>query len=291
MSSALSRAEADGALRCPMRMLYGMAAQRRSRNAAAFGMFGIMALTLALCTALLAERTISLPTMQMRRVELVHTQFRTVSEKERMRPEMKKILTEESDFEIPAEPEVKPEPEKPVLPEPKPEPKMEVKPTKPEVKPKPELKAKPKPRPKPEPAAKKPVQKAETVRQVPAAAVSPAEASVSGTATVSVPGAAGSEKAEKSRKSEVLAAILQAVEKHKRYPRQGRRSGTEGTCTLMVQVGADGRVVSCSLAEPSGHTVLDIASRRLGEKLVGLDVGSRGSIRVLVPVHYRLTDR
>ena len=265
-----------------MRMLYGMAAQRRSRNAAAFGMFGIMALTLALCTALLAERTISLPTMQMRRVELVHTQFRTVSEKERMRPEMKKILTEESDFEIPAEPEVKPEPEKPVLPEPKPEPKME-------VKPKPELKAKPKPRPKP--AAKEPVQKAETVRQVPAAEVSPAEASASSTATVSVPGAAGSEKAEKSRKSEVLAAILQAVEKHKRYPRQGRRSGTEGTCTLMVQVAADGRVVSCSLAEPSGHTVLDTASRRLGEKLVGLDVGSRGSIRVLVPVHYRLTDR
>ena len=92
-------------------------------------------------------------------------------------------------------------------------------------------------------------------------------------------------------KSEVLAVILQAVEKHKRDPRQGRRSGAEGTCTLMVQVGADGRVVSCSLAEPSGRTVLDAASRRLGEKLVGLDVGSSGSLRVLIPVHYRLTDR
>ena len=85
--------------------------------------------------------------------------------------------------------------------------------------------------------------------------------------------------------------LLQAVEKHKRYPRQGRRSGAEGTCTLMVQIGADGRVVSCSLAEASGRTVLDAAARRLGEKLVGLDVGSSGALRVLIPVHYRLTDR
>ncbi len=261
-------------------MLYGMTEQRRSRNAAALGMFGIMTLSVALCSVLLAERTISLPALQMRRVELVHTQFRFVPEKKQ--PEMKKILAEESAFEIPSEPELKPEPKPEPVPEVKPEPKP-----KPEVKPKPKQKTKP--GPKPEPAAKKPVRKAEPSPQ--ASATSSAATEVSGNAAVSMPGAAGREKAYENRKSEVLAVILQAVEKHKRYPRQGRRSGAEGTCTLMVQVGPDGRVVSCSLAEPSGRTVLDAASRRLGEKLVGLDVGSRGSIRVLVPVHYRLTDR
>ena len=277
-----------------MRMLYGMAAQRRSRNAAAFGMFGIMTLTLALCTALLAERTISLPSMQMRRVELVHTQFRFVPEKAREEPKMRKLLAEASDFEIPEEVEVKPEPEKVSPPEPAPQaqPKPEVKPE-PEEKPAPKAEVKPKSASRPKPAAKRSAPKAQAA---PAPSKSAETAASSGTATpgnaaVSVPAAAGSEQAEKSRKSEVLAAILQAVEKHKRYPRQGRRSGAEGTCTLMVQVGPDGRVVSCSLAEPSGRTVLDAASRRLGEKLVGLDVGSRGSIRVLVPVHYRLTDR
>ena len=274
-----------------MRILYGLTAQRRSRNAAAFGMFGLMTLSAALGAWLLTERSVSLPALEARRVTLVHTQFRFVPEKRQERPEMRKILTEESAFEVPAPPEVKPEPEK-VTPEPEVrfEPKPEAKPApKPAVKPasRPQVK----PRPRPEPVAKKAVPKAAAAPQAKAFAASSEKGAVSGSAALSVPKAAGGEKAEKGRRTEVLAAILQAVEKHKRYPRQGRRSGAEGTCTLMVQVGPDGRVVSCSLTGSSGRTVLDAASKRLGEKLVGLDVGSRGSLRVLVPVHYRLTDR
>ena len=187
MSSARSRAETDGALRCPMRMLYGVTQERRSRNAAVFGMFGLMALTALLCTALLAERTVSLPALQMRSMELVHTQFRFVPEKTREEPKMRKLLAEASDFEIPEEVEVKPEPEKVLPPEPKTEPAPEVKPA-----PKPEVKPKPEPRPKP--AAKRSAPKA----QAAPARVKGAETAASsgtaapGNAAVSVPAAAGS---------------------------------------------------------------------------------------------------
>lgn len=286
MSSALSRAQ-TGSLTCPIRMLYGTEERRRSRNMAAFGMFGMMSLLMGAAFLLLAERTLTLPAVEARRVFMVQAHFRSVPPSKAEQPEMKKILAQESDFLIPEEPEPvvekQPEPQAVKKPEPKPEPEI-AKPVrpKPEVKPAPKPKAKKVPRPIPK-----------TEQALPARPVKEAEktSAVSGGTGASVPAAAGTEKVENNRRSEVLAAILQVVEKHKRYPRQGRRSGAEGTCTLMVQVGADGRVASCTLAGPSGRAVLDAAAKRLGEKLLGLDVGSSGSIRVLIPVHYRLTDR
>ena len=276
-----------------MRMLYGLEEQRRSRNVAAFGMCGVMGLLLLTVFVLHAERTLTLPAAEMRSIFLVQAQFRTVPEKKAEQPEMQKILTEESEFVIPEEPEpvVEKKPE-PVKTEPKSEPEPEVKPvSEPEQKPEVKTAPRPKPKAKPKPVSQKPVKKAAVQADVEGERAAMEPQVPSGNAAVSMPGATGREKAEKKRESEALAVLLQAVERHKRYPRQGRRSGAEGTCTLMVQIGADGRVVSCSLAEASGRTVLDAAARRLGEKLVGLDVGSSGSLRVLIPVHYRLTDR
>lgn len=287
MLSVLSGTTASYPL-CPVRSFYGMTAQRRSRNMAVLGMFGVMTLTAALCMALHAERTLSLPALQPRRVNLVQPQFRFVYEQKAEKPEMEKILTEESTFEIPEEevPKIEPEPEK--LPQ-KTEPEPEIKPEPqkaPVSRPAPKPKSKPKPKPKPVPALPKSALKPDST---PKSAATPAEGT-SSVNTVSKPGAAGNIEKENSRQREALAAILQAVEKHKRYPRQGRRSGAEGTCTLAVQIGAEGRVLSCTLVERSGHAVLDVASKRLGEKLLGLYVGSPGSLKVLVPVHYRLTE-
>ncbi len=280
MSSALSVATTVSYSRCTARTLYGLAAQRRSRNMAVVGLFAVMTLTMALCLALHAERTLNLPALQPHRVELVQPQFRFVSEQKADTSEVEKILTEESSFEIPEEMVPKAEPEPQTLP-PEPEPVI-----KPEPQKAPELKPEVRPKPKPKPAVKKPIPRPEST---PEAVPAPAKA-VSGSA-VSMPGAGGNVAAESRRSSEVLAAILQIVEKHKRYPRQGRRSGAEGTCTLAVQIGADGRVFSCTLFESSGRSVLDAASKKLGEKLLNLNVGSPGSLKVLVPVHYRLTDR
>lgn len=261
----------------PVSVPYGMAERRRSRNMAAAGMLGLMTLTILGGLALQAERILTPPAMQMRPAAVVHARFRTMPERKMEQPERKKILTEASDFRISEEPE----PEKVMPPEPEPE-----------VRPKavPERKVTPKPAARSGPAVKKPVKK---VSRPPAAAPEAAESSDTGGSggVASMPGISEREKAEKDGRSAALAAVLQAVEKHKRYPRQGRRSGAEGLCTLMVQIGADGRVVACSLAGSSGRAVLDAASKRLGEKLVGLQVGDRGGFRILVPVHYRLTDR
>ena len=117
---------------------------------AACGMFGMMSLLMAAGVMLHAERTLSLPSVEARRVFMVQAQFRTVPPPEEKQPDMEKILTQESDFLVPEQPEPvvekKPEPVKPE-PEVRPVPEPE---TKPVVKPEPER------RPAPKPKAKKP---------------------------------------------------------------------------------------------------------------------------------------
>lgn len=48
-------------------------------------------------------------------------------------------------------------------------------------------------------------------------------------------------------KSKALGAILDALNRHKRYPKQARRIGAEGTVQLLVTISADGKVSACSL--------------------------------------------
>ena len=282
MSSARNRQE-PVSVSCPVRMPYGLTARRRSRNAAAAGMIGVMTLSMLSAFVLYTERTLTVPAMQSRKVAFVQTQFRTIPASKTPQPEMKKLLAQNSTFEIPEQPRQ----------EARPEPAAEKKPE-PEVRTEPERAPKPVPKPKKKP---KPVEKTERkVSQVREKAdslgtQSEKTGSASGTAGVSLPGAAGSEKPEADRKGRALAVLLQAVEKYKQYPRQGRRSGAEGTCRLLVHVSSDGTVDSCTLSGESGRAVLDAAARRLGEKLVGLNVGTEGGFHVLIPVHYRLTDR
>ncbi len=267
-----------------------MTAQRRSRNMATLGMFGVMTLTAALCIAFYAEHTISLPALRMRKADIMQTEIRFASAQNAKQPEMERILAEKSPFKIPENPvpEVAPKSEKAVFLDPKQGAGIKLESQK---KLKSELKPKSTFKPKPVSAVQKAAPETERLQEhaAGAGAVS-AERSTSESAAVPMPSVAGNTQRENNSSSEILAIIVQAVEKHKRYPRQGRRSGAEGTCTLMVQIGTDGRIASCALAEPSGHSVLDAASKRLGKNLVGLHVGSSRSFKVLVPVHYRLTD-
>lgn len=252
--------------------IYGEQARKRSRNFALMGMLGMCG-AFAVLSAFYAfqpQKSISLPSME-RRVVMVMEQLPPPVPKAK-EPELKKIVAEDSDFLIPEEPKLEPKPE-PEVEKPKPVPPP------PPVKEKPKLKPKPKPKAKPEPRPE-PVKKAvEGVK------------GVENASPTAVPAAVGNARAEANRESAVLAAILQTLEKHKRYPRAGRRSGAEGSCGLMVRIGADGKVISAEVQEKSGKSVLDAAASRLGEKLIGLYVGSAGEINVLVPVHYRLTDR
>ena len=260
-------------------------------------MCGVMSFTMLSVFSLLAEQTLTLPPVQAGGTALVHAQFRTLAPAPAPQTEVKRLLAEDSPFEIPepAAPEKKVEPE--VAPEqkmadtPKPEPKPEAK-----IEPKPERKPKPAPARKPAKAeaVKTPRPKAAQPETADTGAAAQGASGAAGTAlapgkAASMLGAAGSVKAEPDR-SAALAVLLQAVERHKQYPRQGRRSGAEGTCRLLVHVASDGRVSACSLSESSGKAVLDAAAKRLGEKLVGLSVAQTGGFQVLIPVRYRLTD-
>ena len=285
MSSAQSRMKAfsDGF----PRVVYGTTEHRLSRDTAAAGMLCVMVLNVIFFSALRVEKGLSVPAAQIS-VHSVQTQFRIVPKNVRQsRPEMKKLLTENSVFEIPAQkpPEVKPEP----APKPAPMPNAEEKKPKPEPKPEPHRKkvSRPKPAPKAE-------VRAQTVEKA-AAAVGAVSGdgqveSPSSSGTASMSGATGGSGDRSDRRSEALAVIVQALEKYKQYPRQARRSGAEGVCQLLVHVGADGRVEACTLTEGSGRSVLDAAAARLGEKIVGLQVGTKGGFKVIVPVHYRLKD-
>lgn len=96
-------------------------------------------------------------------------------------------------------------------------------------------------------------------------------------------------EASASSKSQALSILLAEIEKRKKYPKQARRTGAEGTVVMQVNIDAAGRVTTCSIAKNSGVGVLDLETARLGEKLSGLDTGVRGAqFSVKVPVRYSL---
>ena len=103
---------------------------------------------------------------------------------------------------------------------------------------------------------------------------------VSSVAAAAPPAPVGRTQERPDDKSKALGTILDALNRHKRYPKQARRIGAEGTVQLLVTISADGKVSACSLGKGSGFGVLDTATERLGEKLVGLDIPSvRGGKR------------
>ena len=199
---------------------------------------------------------------------------------------MRKLLSPESEVTIPVPP--------PVVERPKP-PQEAPKTVAPEpVKPKPVKKSPPvkKTRPvvrQPE----KPVPPSAPVGQQAEIPPVAAGTGVSSVAAAAPSAPVGGTQERPDDKSKALGAILDALNRHKRYPKQARRIGAEGTVQLLVTISADGKVSACSLGKGSGFGVLDTATERLGEKLVGLDIPSvRGGkgFQVLVPVRYSLKD-
>ena len=191
--------------------------------------------------------------------------------------ELQKILAEDSEFDIP-------EPEPEPVPEPRPEPK-----------PKPKPEPKPEPKPKPEPAPKREAprrkQPPAPVKEAPreSAAVNAPAGEISGSSADAA--AVAERRAEGELRSRLLDRLIAEIEKRKKYPRQARRSGAEGTCTLEIRVDAAGVVQGCGLAKGSGSPVLDAATSRLAGRLAGMDTGVRGkAFRVLIPVRYSLRD-
>lgn len=266
MLSAPSPASSTEAI-CRPWSAYGRKAQKYSRSTAVLGLIGLLSLLLLL-PSMPRHRTISLPAFNQRMVMVM--EHLPPMQEAKAEKKTEKILAENSEVIIPEEKKVE-EPAPQVQPEPLPTPPVKEKP----------IKSTPKKKIRKSPAVQNAVPEEKTAAS-PLPSLGQHEAS-----------AVSSHAAEASakRESSVLAAIVEAMEKHKRYPRAGRRSGAEGTCMLKVSIGTEGTITACILHAKSGSAVLDAAAARLGEKILGLNVGSPGRMEVLVPVHYHLTDK
>ena len=248
----------------PEYRFYGSTALRRSRDGAAALTGCIVALGAAGIFAVTAGKVLpptpsAPPAMMFMRVmeEITPEDLPPADE------ELQKILAEDSEFDIP-EPEPKP------VPDPRPEPK-------------------PKPAPKREAPRRK--QPPAPVKEAPreSAAVNAPAGEISGSSADAA--AVAERRAEGELRSRLLDRLIAEIEKRKKYPRQARRSGAEGTCTLEIRVDAAGVVQGCGLAKGSGSPVLDAATSRLAGRLAGMDTGVRGkAFRVLIPVRYSLRD-
>lgn len=270
----------------PEYRFYGSAALRRSRDGAAALTGCIIALSAAGLFAVTAGKTIlttpsAPPAMMIMRV----MEDITPPDPLPVNKELQKILAEDSEFTISKPPELAP-PEPDPLPEPLPPDPI------PQPKPKPEPAPEPKPKPVPKKEAPRRKQPPAPVREASreAAAVNAPAGEISGSSASAA--AVAERKTEGELRDKLLARLTAEIEKRKSYPRQARRTGAEGTSTLEIRVDASGVIQSCGLAKGCGSPTLDAATKRLGEKLVGLNTGvTGGAFRVLVPVTYSLRDR
>lgn len=261
-----------------------MAEFRKSRSMAGGMTGGFVLLALFLCLMTPAVKTLAPPkaapsVMLMRVVRPEPEPVVKPVEPDAMR----KLLSPESEVTIPVPP--------PVV-ERLPEPPREVPKT---VAPEP-VKPKPKKAPpvkKPKPVARQPQKTVPPTTPAGEKTDAPPVAAGAAVSSAPAPSVPAGTQERPDDKSKVLGTILDVLNRHKRYPKQARRIGAEGTVQLLVTVSPDGKVSACALGKGSGFGALDAATERLGEKLVGLDVPSaRGGkgFQVLVPVRYSLKD-
>ena len=259
-----------------VRPLYGVEEFRKSRSMAGGMTGGLVLLALAVCLMTPSVKILTPPKVPSSIMLMRVIRPEPTPEAKPVQPDaMRKLLSPESEVTIPVPP--------PVVERPKP-PQEAPKTVAPEpVKPKPVKKA-------------PPVKKTRPVVRQPEKPVPPSAPVGQQMEIPPVSAGTGVSSVAAERpddKSKALGAILDALNRHKRYPKQARRIGAEGTVQLLVTISADGKVSACSLGKGSGFGVLDTATERLGEKLVGLDIPSvRGGkgFQVLVPVRYSLKD-
>jgi outer membrane biosynthesis protein TonB len=88
---------------------------------------------------------------------------------------------------------------------------------------------------------------------------------------------------------DILSVLIARVTKLKRYPRRAQILDIEGTTELSVFVDANGYVVKTFVSKKSNSYLLDKETEKLGEKLIGYNVGYIGTEKnFLIPVVYQL---
>ncbi len=135
------------------------------------------------------------------------------------------------------------------------------------------------PPPKPEPPKPKPKPQAKPQAAVKEAKIEDAPV---GNAQGTAVGAS-----ENSLMSELIAY----ANRHKVYPRAARNRGIQGTNYISVNIEANGKITSASLARGAGNTTLDNASKKLAEKLTSLKLSAPNkALTISIPIQYALED-
>lgn len=189
------------------------------------------------------------------------------------------------------EPQPEPEPEAPP-PEPEPEPVPEPE-SEPEVIPKPEPIPEPKPEPKPQSKPKpvekkveKPVEKkapkAATTQPLPPGVVPQ-------TGSTPAAGEAGIATLVHGETNDpFLADVKRLIESNLVYPRKARRFGKEGTALVQFTVANDGRLSELVIHTSSGEGMLDRAALAAVTKAESLWGAPGRTVRLRLPVAFRL---
>jgi protein TonB len=158
-------------------------------------------------------------------------------------------------FQPPPPPPPELEPEPVVEPEPEPEPVV-IEPPPPKPKPKPKPKKKPKPEPPPE--------------VKPVAPVRPPPPKVEPKPVAAVPVVPAVDPGLIQRiEDEYKAALRQAIEKHKTYPRRAVRLRKQGEVVMGFTVLKDGTIQAIRVVQSSGVSLLDKAAKSAVKKTSG----------------------
>ena len=147
--------------------------------------------------------------------------------------------------------------------------------------------AKPAARTNPEPAARPQTDVAPNAGAALAKSGSPGEGSPSGTDAVS--SAPSWAPAARIRYEELLFAW---IDRHKQYPMIAQRRGIEGSGSVRIRIGRDGRLIERALVRSTGESMLDDAAlemvRRSSPFPAVPDDYSGSSFEFIAPVEYRL---
>ncbi len=88
---------------------------------------------------------------------------------------------------------------------------------------------------------------------------------------------------------QIIAELLNAVNRYKEYPRAAERAGIQGINYLNVTIDPDGRITGASLTQGSGNSMLDGASQDVATQLRSVQLSAPNrDMSVNIPIQYSI---
>ncbi|OYX66692.1 MAG: hypothetical protein B7Y88_02300 [Sphingomonadales bacterium 32-64-17] len=117
-------------------------------------------------------------------------------------------------------------------------------------------------------------------------------AATPGTGTTNAGSGAGESPRAQAEQADWIALVNSHLARRKRYPREARRVGQEGTPSVRFTVDRRGQVSNVSIVRSSGHELLDSATVELVQRTAPFPAMPRSmqrdSITITLPIEYSL---